>query len=194
MSALDWLAWAVLCVQMPIPLFWLVVHPFVGFWRQQPRLVYALVGPVCWLLVIGLLYGFRHHLFLSSAAPFWASGAGIALVVADVIFIFRIHSELGGPRLFGRAELAGERQLMQRGLYAYVRHPRYTGMMAAVFGACLIAGTMLLWSVAFGWWLLALLAVFLEERELRARFGASYEAYARQTPRFLPFRFWPREE
>lgn len=194
MNWLDWLVWVVLCVQMPIPLFWLAVHPFVGFWRQQPRLVYAVVGPACWLVVDSLLLVFRERLFASALAPIWATLLGLLLIVADGYFIYRIHAELGGPRLFGHAELEGQRELMQRGLYAYVRHPRYTGMMAAVLGACLVAGTLLLWAVAVVWWLLALLAVFLEERELRARFGALYDAYARNVPRFLPFRFWPREE
>jgi len=194
MSALDWFAWVVLSVQMPIPVFWLLVHPFIGYWRRRPRLVYAVAGPVAWVLVDGLLLLFREQLFASRDAPAWAIGTGFVLIVVDVYFIFRIHRELGGPILFGHAELTGEQKLAQTGLYARVRHPRYTGMMTVVLGACLIAGTLRLWTVAAGWWLLALLAVFLEERELRARFGAAYSAYAKQVPRFLPFRFWPREQ
>lgn len=194
MNALDWFAWIVLCVQMPIPFFWFAVHPFIGFWRRQPKLVYALVGPVCWLLVDGLLFWFREHLFRSAAAPAWAIGLGILIVATDAFLIVRIHRELGGPRLFGQTELAGAGELMQTGLYARVRHPRYAGMMAAVVGACLMAGTLLLWVVAVAWWVAARFAVFLEERELRARFGAAFDDYARRTPRFLPFRFWPREE
>lgn len=84
--------------------------------------------------------------------------------------------------------------VMRTGLYARVRHPRYTGMMAAVLGACLMVGTLLLWVTALGWGLLALLAVSIEERELHARFGTSYHDYARRVPRFLPFRSWPRED
>ena len=75
-----------------------------------------------------------------------------------------------------------------------MRHPRYAGMMLAVLGVCLMAGTLLLWTVAAVWWLLALTAVRLEERELRVRFGAAYAAYCQRVPQFLPFRFWPREE
>lgn len=194
MAPLDWFACAVLCVQMPIPLFWLAVHPFVGFWRARPQLVYLLVGPAVWLTVDGLLLLYRDGLFASAYAPKWLIAAGVLLIIADAAFIFRIHRELGGPRLFGQAELAAARELAQTGLYARVRHPRYTGMMAAVLGACLMAATMQLWLVAFVWWLVALLAVWLEERELRARFGPAYDLYARRVPRFLPFRFWPREE
>ena len=67
-------------------------------------------------------------------------------------------------------------------------------MMLSVLGACLMAGTLLLWVVAAVWWVLVLAAITLEERELRARFGAAYEAYSRRVPRFLPFCLLPREE
>ena len=194
MIALDWFAWAVLCLQLPIPVFWLVVHPAIAFWRQRPRLVFLLVAPAAWLSVGGLLFFFRARLFASSLAPLWAIIVGLVLILADAYFLFRVHRELGGLRLVGRAELSGAQELMQTGLYARVRHPRYTGMMAAVFGVCLMAGTLLLWVTAAAWWLLALLAVSFEERELRARFGAAYAEYVRRVPRFLPFRFWPREE
>lgn len=194
MTKLDWFAGAVLCVQTPIPAFWLLVHPFVGFWRRRPRLVFLLVAPGVWLMVDGPLFIFRERLFAAAQAPLWAIVAGLVLIVADAYFLFRVHRELGGFRLFGQAELAAARELAQTGLYARVRHPRYTGMMAAVLGVCLMAGTLLLWLVAVVWWLLALIAVFLEERELRARFGAAYDAYARRVPRFLPFRFWPAED
>ena len=127
-------------------------------------------------------------------APRWAVAVGLFLIVADSYFIFIIHRQLGGPRLFGHAELEGARELKQDGLYARIRHPRYTGMMTAVLGVCRMAGTLLLWTVAAVWWFLALVAVALEERELLARFGASYVEYAKRVPRFLPFRFWSREE
>ena len=76
------------------------------------------------------------------------------------------------------------------GLYAHVRHPRYTGMFSAVVGAALLAGTPRLWAILAVWWVFALLVIHLEERELAARFGAAYTAYRKRVPAFLPFRLW----
>jgi protein-S-isoprenylcysteine O-methyltransferase Ste14 len=43
-----------------------------------------------------------------------------------------------------------------------------------------------MWVIAAIWTALMLLAIAFEERELRTRFGAEYDEYARQVPRFLP--------
>jgi protein-S-isoprenylcysteine O-methyltransferase Ste14 len=50
-----------------------------------------------------------------------------------------------------------------------------------------------MWTATAVWLLLTLVAIELEEREMRARFGAAYEAYCRRVPRFLPLRAKPRE-
>ncbi len=143
MRLLDWVAAIVLLCQLPIPLFWLIVHPLVGFWRRH----------------IGVAY-------LVAVLSAWG---GVA------VFVYLFHE-----------------RLLTKGVYARVRHPRYSGMMFSVLGACLIAGTLLLWEIVAVWWLLALVAIRLEEKELHARFGAAYAAYSKRVPRFLPFRAWPR--
>ena len=51
----------------------------------------------------------------------------------------------------------------------------------------------LMWAVAAAWTALTLLAISFEERELRTRFGAAYEDYCRQVPRFVPIGAKPRE-
>ncbi len=194
MKLLDWVAAAVLALQLPIPLFWLIVHPLVAFWRRHLRAGYCLAGLSAWGGASLFLYAFHERLFLSAEAPAWAIAVGLVLIATDGYVLFRVQRELGATRLVGHAELKGEGELATEGLYGRVRHPRYAGMMLSVLGACLMAGTLLLWVVATAWWLLALAAVRLEERELRARFGAAYEAYSKRVPRFFPFRFGPREE
>jgi protein-S-isoprenylcysteine O-methyltransferase Ste14 len=97
-------------------------------------------------------------------------------------------------RLVGQAELTGAGEIFTGGLYRHVRHPRYAGMFCAVVGAALIAGTPCLWAILAAWWVLALIAIRLEERELATRFGPAYVEYRRRVPAFLPFRIWNRSK
>jgi len=77
--------------------------------------------------------------------------------------------------------------LVSTGLYKYMRHPQYTGIFLFTFGWIIHYPTILtliLWPIliaAYVW-----LARF-EEKQAVAEFGESYEIYAAQTKRFLPF-------
>jgi protein-S-isoprenylcysteine O-methyltransferase Ste14 len=193
MSVFDWLAAVILFFHLPIPLYWLILHPAMSFWRQHTRAGFWVAGLSAWISVAFFLKTFHKLLFASDRAPAWALALGIALVAADGFVFYQVKRELGSKRLVGRAEMEGAGELATTGIYARVRHPRYAGSMMAVLGACLVAGTLALWVVAACWWLLLITSILLEEHELRRRFGASYEAYCKRVPRFLPLRFWPRE-
>jgi protein-S-isoprenylcysteine O-methyltransferase Ste14 len=76
-------------------------------------------------------------------------------------------------------------ELHSNGLYRYVRHPIYSGLMVLVIGSAIPSGSIAVASAAsalVGW--LALKARW-EERLLRARYSG-YSAYASRTPRFIP--------
>ena len=100
--------------------------------------------------------------------------------------------DLGAARFIGQTELSGGGEITRQGIYARIRHPRYVGSLLAIVGACCLAGTRLMWTVAAVWTVLTLIVISLEERELRTRFGAEYEDYCRQVPRFLPASTKPR--
>jgi protein-S-isoprenylcysteine O-methyltransferase Ste14 len=114
--------------------------------------------------------------------------AGFVLIGVEVCLFLRVERELGSRRLVGHAELTGTGEMHIAGLYAHVRHPRYSGMFCAVVGAALLCGTRLLWIVLAVWWVLALFAIRMEERELAARFGDAYVAYRKRVPAFFPYR------
>jgi protein-S-isoprenylcysteine O-methyltransferase Ste14 len=76
-------------------------------------------------------------------------------------------------------------RLQTGGLYRWVRHPVYGGLLIFAAGEVLArGGTGTLLAAAALAALLSVKARF-EERHLRARFP-EYDAYARGTPRFLP--------
>jgi protein-S-isoprenylcysteine O-methyltransferase Ste14 len=188
-----WLAAAVLLFELPIPIYWLVLHSLVNFWRHRKRAAYLTAVLAAWGSGSILISMYHRELFSKQLAPAWAIILGLTLIILEGWILHLVHRDLGTMRLVGQKELTGGGEMAATGIYRRVRHPRYSGMMAAVAGACLIAGTRFLWLAAVVWWFLALFSILLEERELRSRFGAAYEAYSRRVPRFLPLHFGPRE-
>jgi protein-S-isoprenylcysteine O-methyltransferase Ste14 len=86
--------------------------------------------------------------------------------------------------------------LVVQGPYRYVRNPMISGVLFILLGeaACFASLPLLIWFAA----VFALNAVYLplvEERGLRRRFGADYEAYRAKVPRWIPrLRPWTGEE
>ena len=185
------IAMVVLAFEMPVPIYWLVLHVPVSFWRRHIQAAFPVVVLSAWGTIDLVLYGFRRELFRRELS-LWPALVGLALVAFDVFVFSKSEAALGGRRIVGHSELAGSRELVARGLYARVRHPRYLGMMAGVCGSCLIVASASLWAGSVLWLAVALLTIRAEERELRARLGPAYAAYAEQVPALLPWRLRPR--
>ena len=188
MHFLHWLAGFFLFFELPIPIYWLILHPFNSFWKRRVRAAFWFAGLTAWLTGGILLWIFRHNLVANGLAPAPLVATGLTLIGVELYLFWRVERELGSRRLVGHAELTGTGEMFNGGLYAHVRHPRYSGMFCAVVGAAMIAGKPLLWLVVALWWPLALIAIRLEERELANRFGPSYADYKKRVPAFLPFR------
>jgi protein-S-isoprenylcysteine O-methyltransferase Ste14 len=184
---LRWIAALVLFLQLPIPLYWFVVHPQIAFWRRHRKAVYFAGVLLSWPAVTACLVAFRHELFLSSFPSLWRIGPGFALVVFEVWIFGRVQRDLGTAKLVGQTELDGGGEVVSKGIYARIRNPRYVGSFAAILGACFLAGKAALWAAAAAWMILMLVAIAMEEGEMRARFGETYLEYCRRVPRFLPF-------
>jgi protein-S-isoprenylcysteine O-methyltransferase Ste14 len=182
----GWLAAIVLFLQLPIPLYWFVVHPLVRFWRTRPTAAYVVGLLLSWPPVTAAVIVYRRELFRQDLPPVASVVAGLALIAFEGWIFWRVHHDLGTARLVGKTELTGGGEMARHGIYARIRHPRHTGSFLAIVGACLLAGTRATWIVAAVWLVLTLVAISLEERELRAHFGAAYEDYCRRVPPFLP--------
>jgi len=119
-----------------------------------------------------------------TAAP-WMSGAawalefaGLAVVAAGLLNLGHSATPLPTPVTNGR--------LRSGGLYRFVRHPIYGGLMAFAVGSATRSGSAAIALVAaalIGW---LMFKARWEERWLRERYPG-YEAYAARTPRFVPF-------
>lgn len=186
MDFLGWIAAVVLFLQLPIPIYWFVVHPFGAFWRTRPAAAFAVGLAASWPPVTACLIFYRRALFSTPARPAASVILGLLLIATEIWAFSRAHGDLGTARLVGKTELGGGGELATRGIYGRVRHPRYAGSFLAVLGACLLANTTAAWIVAALWTALMLAAIGMEERELRTRFGTAYQEYCRRVPRFIP--------
>jgi protein-S-isoprenylcysteine O-methyltransferase Ste14 len=85
--------------------------------------------------------------------------------------------------------VAPPQRLVVVGFYRYVRNPMYVGFITGWIGLWIVFGRASVTAVT--WFAAALLAlhlfvVFYEEPTLHRKFGADYDDYRRNVPRWLP--------
>src|SRR5579862_9438234 len=94
--------------ELPIPFYWLMIHPFGSFWRTRIRAAFWISGLTAWISGAVLLWIFRHSL-LDNSRPAWAAIAlGFALIGTEIYLFVRVEGELGSSRLVGHAERSEE--------------------------------------------------------------------------------------
>jgi protein-S-isoprenylcysteine O-methyltransferase Ste14 len=116
-----------------------------------------------------------------------AGAVAVALLMGGAILLFAAATRAMGANWSVTARTRADHELVTQGVFARLRHPIYTGMAlflaaeAIAFGheANLLIGLPLF--IAGTW-----IRISEEERLLHERFGASYDAYARQVRRFVP--------
>ena len=117
-------------------------------------------------------------------AGFWL---GFALVYAATLLLNHFYL-LGLSQAYRayvtRVPGATFDRLQVHGPYRLVRHPLMTGLLFCFWFASTFTAGHLLWAAGLTGYIL--LGTFLEERDLIARFGAAYRAYAAQVPAFFP--------
>src|ERR1700726_684112 len=149
----------VLFFELPIPIYWLILHPFNSFWRSRVRAAFWVAGLTAWITGGVLLWIYRSVLLASARPTLVMIAVGMALIGVEIYLFIRVERELGSRRLVGHAELTGTGEIFIGGLYAHMRHPRDAGMFSAGAGAALLSGTPRLWAMLALWCLFALTVI-----------------------------------
>ena len=124
-------------------------------------------------------------------APFWGVElmrvAGIALIVLGLPGLIDSFARFAVQGLGTPAPIAPTENLVVSGLYRHVRNPIYVAVVAIVLGqAALFGDARLLWYGALLWLGFHIFVVAYEEPTLRETFGAQYEDYRGNVPRWIP--------
>ncbi len=139
-------------------------------------------------MVAGLVpwryYGVGHVQARWGAPEFYVGLLAVALGAALLLACIWEFARRGRGTL---SPLDPPSELVARGLYRYVRNPMYLSVATMLLGELLLVPSRALLLYAGSVFLLFNLAVILyEEPALRRRFGASYERYRHEVPRWIP--------
>ncbi|MCX6274339.1 MAG: isoprenylcysteine carboxylmethyltransferase family protein [Bacteroidetes bacterium] len=113
--------------------------------------------------------------------------AGLALIVAGIIIRFIAIRQLG--KFFTvDVTIRSDHELMQDGLYKYLRHPSYSASMLSFLGLGMALNNWLSLGIVFFSVLFAYIhRMNTEERVLTEQFGQKYSDYIQRTKRIIPF-------
>lgn len=148
-----------------------------------PFSMYVLAWAFGQWLPDGILWGHTLNQYIG----LWGMYVAIALSLTAVALVFfgwrAIHKHYWSTE-------EGRGQLVTEGIYAYIRHPQYTGFLMVTFAMLCEWATLpllLMWPV--------LVVVYYrlarkEEADMEAEFGQAYVDYKNRTSMFLPLR-WP---
>jgi protein-S-isoprenylcysteine O-methyltransferase Ste14 len=186
----DWLIWNL------IPLMWLAwgLYWFISA-RNVKRTVRresvaSRISHVLPLVVGVLLVAVPHlpsalfatRILPSTLTTYWIGVAFVFMGLAFAVWA-RLHI---GSNWSGTVTVKESHVLVRTGPYAWVRHPIYTGLLAAILGSAIARGELRgVWAVAlctFGF----VLKLRIEERWMRQVFGAEYERYSAAVPALIP--------
>ena len=123
------------------------------------------------------------RLWPPSPPAYWI---GVALVIAGLALAIwaRVHL---GTNWSGTVTIKQGHELIRSGPYAYVRHPIYTGLIAALLGTTVASGTV---HAAIGLAIIVLSFVrklHTEEDFMRETFPGEYQRYSAEVPALIPF-------
>lgn len=169
---------------------WVVTWHIAALWRDKPaaraprrsyRLHIAMVA-LGVALTFGIFPRLKRPLWPVTPALGWTM---IGLALAGIAFAWwaRIHL---GKLWSGGIERMEAHRVVEGGPYAIVRHPIYTGLIAALVPAAVVHATLLaligpvLFALGFG------LKARVEERFLETELGG-YDEYRRRVPMLVPF-------
>jgi protein-S-isoprenylcysteine O-methyltransferase Ste14 len=182
-------AWLASGIYATIPLFWFSVHPFATYWRRRRRSPFRVLAPMWVLLWTVAWAATAHWRFTLIYDHAWTWLLTLLLWSVSLTMYISAMRSFSLQRVIGTHEISEPRKddtLVTTGIHGRVRHPLYFGHLCTLTGWTIGAGTvacfaLLAFAIATG-----AIMIPMEERELRARFGAAYDDYARRVPALFP--------
>ena len=170
-------------------LYWIITafsaKPTVKGYRREWRLLW-LATTVIGVLLLPLIRAQRLGIGTAVPQTLPVQLTADAVTFCGLILTLWARTILGGNWSSG-VVLKENHELMERGPYAYIRHPIYSGALLMLAGLIIYLGNLgglLLFALCFaGFWV----KLRLEEKLLTTHFSDAYLQYKRRTKALIPF-------
>jgi len=158
------------------------------------RRAFALAGTALFLVlapgcVAGLTPRWISHWQFRTPFPGYAPlrVIGAMLIAAGTFVVLDSFARFALQGLGTPAPIFPTRHLVVKGFYLYVRNPMYVAIVAVIMGQAVLLGNVRVFQYGLFAWLIAHLFVLeYEEPTLRRTFGAEYESFCANVPRWIP--------
>jgi protein-S-isoprenylcysteine O-methyltransferase Ste14 len=141
-------------------------------------------------------------LLLAGFVPWWITGwkfraallgveltrvVGGMLIIAGIPGLVSSFARFALEGLGTPAPIAPPQKLVVTGLYRHVRNPIYIAVVGVILGQAILFGDVrLIWYGALFWLYCHIFVVLYEEPTLKRTFGAEYETFRANVPRWIP--------
>jgi len=154
----------------------------------------AILGSALFLVIVpgviaGLIpWSITHWQFMPPFVGLEITRAiGVILILAGVPGLLDSFGRFALQGLGTPAPIAPPRHLVVTGLYRFVRNPMYVAVVATILGQALLFGDWRLAAYGATFWLaMHVFVMIYEEPTLTETFGAEYETFRANVPRWLP--------
>ncbi len=174
---------------------------WAGYWKlrasqskkEKPEIarkrtfIYLLSKYGSWVLDAFVLIQLAGYSFLP--IHLGPSGQIIGIILVCIGFLIAVFARISLDSNWSNAfeyQIKKKHELITRGVYQYIRHPIYTGMILAGTGAELVAESYVFIPVFVVMSIWAYTQAKKEERILSTHFGKSYQEYINKSWMFFP--------
>jgi protein-S-isoprenylcysteine O-methyltransferase Ste14 len=149
-------------------------------WEMAQHAVPVILG--FWLMFENSWKGLNARLLPETPAVLWV---GLALTAVGVGLAIWARLTLGA-NWSGVVTVKKDHELIRKGLYRWIRHPIYTGILTSFIGTALIMDHIRGWLGFLIVWATFYFKARREESFLRQEFAEGFEEHTKRTGMFLP--------
>lgn len=169
------------------------IYGFGNSLKRYYRLAYNFISVI--------FFGFNIYVMtmtdnlFSMQSNVWFIFISIIFLVVGLAFLFIAFSVFDTSEFLGIEQLDLKEnkdktsKLINSGVYNYVRHPLYTGILFLLLGLCFLFLSPLIFTFAFVSIFYLPIGIFLEEKKLISEFGQQYVDYKKKVKMLIPFIF-----